>query len=337
MTESSSVRTGSSRSPGILQRVSRLQRRAPVLQSLVLVLLFLYGTITISGFAMEGNVRSMLVIASLLALASLGQTLVIILGGLDLSIPGFIVFGAVAVTELFGSHGWPSLAAIVAVVLAAAALGALTGWICHTYWINPLIVTLGMGGVVAGGMLAWTGGSITGTGPAFLTTLTSPAETTFGIPVAPVVAITLGVAILVAVALYRSRSGRRLYATGANPRAAALARINTQTIWMAVFALSAVCSTLVGVLLVGFSGADQSLGDPYLFQGLTAVIVGGTTIMGARGDFTHTVVGALILTVLTTIFVGNDISEAAQQIIFGVLLLVVVASYGREARLRDRV
>ena len=57
----------------------------------------------------------------------------------------------------------------------------------------------------------------------------------------------------------------------------------------------------VGVLLAGFAGADQTLGDPYLFSGLTAVIVGGTTFMGARGDYTHTVIGALILTVLTTI------------------------------------
>ncbi len=105
----------------------------------------------------------------------------------------------------------------------------------------------------------------------------------------------------------------------------------------AVFALSAVLSALVGVLLAGFSGADQSIGDPYLFQGLTAVIVGGTTIMGARGDYTHTVLGALVLTVLTTILVGRGYDTADQQIIFGVLILIVVAGYGRDRRLRDRV
>ena len=96
-------------------------------------------------------------------------------------------------------------------------------------------------------------------------------------------------------------------------------------------------SALVGVLLAGFAGADQTLGDPYLFSGLTAVIVGGTTFMGARGDYTHTVVGALILTVLTTILVGKGYDQADQQIIFGVLILLVVAGYGRDRRLRDRV
>jgi ribose transport system permease protein len=94
---------------------------------------------------------------------------------------------------------------------------------------------------------------------------------------------------------------------------------------------------MVGVLLAGFAGADQTLGDPYLFSGLTAVIVGGTTFMGARGDYTHTVIGALILTVLTTILVGKGYDQADQQIIFGLLILLVVASYGRERRLRDRV
>ena len=67
------------------------------------------------------------------------------------------------------------------------------------------------------------------------------------------------------------------------------------------------------------------------------MIVGGTTIMGARGDYTHTVVGALILTVLATILVGNGYDTADQQIIFGVLILLVVAGYGRDRRLRDRI
>ncbi len=145
------------------------------------------------------------------------------------------------------------------------------------------------------------------------------------------------VAIIAGLVLHRTVPGRRLYATGANPRAAQLARVNTSRVWTLVFAASAVCSAIVGVLLAGFAGADQSLGDPYLFQGLTAVIVGGTTIMGARGDYTHTVLGALILTELTTILVGHGYDTADQQIIFGVLILIVVAGYGRDRRLRDTI
>lgn len=313
------------------------QRRFPALQLLALVVLFVYGASSLPGFSEWGNVKTMLTLASLLALASLGQTLVIILGGLDLSIPGFIVMGAVVLTQLYGREGWPDFAAIAIVLVLALAMGAITGWVCHTYRIQPLIVTLGMGGLAAGGAVAWTGARVTGVAPEFLVTLTSPRSTSFGIDVPPVVVITIVVAVVAAIVMYRTPIGRRFYATGANPTAADLARVNTKAIWIAVFALSAACSALVGVLLTGFSGADQALGDPYLFQGLTAVIVGGTTIMGARGDYTHTVVGALILIVLTTIFVGKDIASATQQIIFGLLILVVVAGYGRDRRLRDRV
>jgi ribose transport system permease protein len=320
-----------------MTRVLNIQRKAPVLQLLALVALFLYGASTIDGFAAQTSVDSMLVLASLLGLAALGQTLVLILGGLDLSVPGHIVMGAILVSQLYGKYGWNAPLAIAFVVVAAALLGGLTGWICHRWRIQPLIVTLGVGAISAGAVVAWTHGQLSGTAPGFLTKLTTAVGTTFGVQVPPVVVIWGVVAVLLAVYLHRTRSGRKLYATGANPRAAALARIDTQRVWVGVFAVSAVASALVGCLLAGFAGADQTIGDPYLFSGLTAVIVGGTTFMGARGDYTHTVVGALILTVVTTILVGKGYDQADQQIIFGVLILLVVAGYGRDRRLRDRV
>ena len=314
-----------------------LQRRAPVLQLLALVVLFLYGAATIDGFSSEITVDSMLVLAALLGLAALGQTLVLILGGIDFSVPGHIAMGAIVVSELYGARHWSAPLAIALVAVAAGVLGAATGWICHRWRIQPLIVTLGIGAISAGAAIAWTQGHLTGAAPPFLTTLTTATGTTFGLAVPPVVALWALAAVAVALLLHRTAPGRRLYATGANPRAAALARIDTKRVWVVVFASSACLSALTGCLLAGFAGADQTVGDPYLFTTLTAVIVGGTTFMGARGDYTHTVVGALILTVLTTILVGKGYGQADQQIVFGVLILLVVAGYGRERRLRDRV
>jgi ribose transport system permease protein len=317
--------------------IGRLQRRVPALQALALVALFIYGAASISGFSSSTSVRSMLVLAALLGLAALGQTIVMIVGGLDLSIPGFIVAGAILVSQLCGTHHWAFVPALALIVVLAAAMGAITGWICHRFHIQPIIVTLGTGALASGACLAWTGGKLTGSAPTFLTNVTAANGTTFGISVSPVVVIWAIVAIAAGLFLHRTAAGRRLYATGANPRAAQLALVKTGRVWAAVFAASALCSALVGILLAGFSGADQTLGDPYLFQGLTAVIVGGTTIMGARGDYTHTVLGALILTELTTILVGHGYETADQQIIFGVLILIVVAGYGRDTRIRDRI
>jgi ribose transport system permease protein len=314
-----------------------LQRRVPVLQLLALAVLFLYGAAAIDGFSAKTTIDSMLVLAALLGIAALGQTLVLILGGIDFSVPGHIAMGAIVVSELYGERGWSAPAAISLVAVAAGVLGAATGWICHRWRIQPLIVTLGIGAISAGAAVAWTQGHLTGAAPPFLTTLTTATGTTFGLSIPPVVTLWALAAVVVALLLHRTTAGRRLFATGANPRAAALARIDTKRVWVVVFTASAVLSALTGCLLAGFAGADQTVGDPYLFTTLTAVIVGGTTFMGARGDYTHTVVGALILTVLTTILVGKGYSQADQQIVFGVLILLVVAGYGRERRLRDRV
>lgn len=320
-----------------VQAIGRVQRRLPFLQAVALVVLFVYGSSTIDGFSSSQSLRSMLVLAALLGLAALGQTLVMLIGGLDLSIPGYIVMGAIVVSQLCGGDHWSLVPVVLVVVAIAAVGGSATGYICHRYRINPLIVTLGTGAIATGGVVAWTHARLTGSAPAVLSKLTAANGTALGLPVSPVVLIWALVAVAMAVFLHRTIPGRRLYATGANPRAAELALVRTRRVWVGVFCISAVVSALVGILLAGFSGADQSLGDPYLFQGLTAVIVGGTVFAGARGDYTHTVLGALILTELTTILVGRGYDSADQQIIFGILILAVVAGYGRDQRLRDRI
>jgi ribose transport system permease protein len=216
-------------------------------------------------------------------------------------------------------------------------MGAATGYICQRYSIQPLVATLGAGSIAAGIVVAWTQGEFAEQAPPFLGSLSSVTGRTFGIALPPVVAIWILAAIVIAVVLHRTAPGRRLYAAGANPLAASLALVRVRRVWITVFAASAVCSALAGVLLAGFAGANQSLGDPYLWEGLTAVVVGGTAVGGARGDYTHTAIGALILTVLSTILIGKGLSPADEQIVFGVLILIVVAGYGRERHLRDRI
>ena len=321
----------------VTARIGTLQRKAPLVQLAVLVGLFVYGSWTIAGFTESQSVRSMLVLAALLGFAAAGQTLVILIGALDFSVPGLIVLGAVMISELCGSQGWPFLPAFLLVVLICGLTGTAVGYSCHRWQISPIIVTLGVSAIAAGAVQVWTNSDLTGAPPGFLTDLVAANGTTFGFSISPIVVIWILFTIAMAVFLHRTRFGRKVYATGANPYAAEFALVKTRRVWTALFCVSAVLSGIVGVLLAGFSGADATLGDPYLFQGLTAVIVGGTAFMGSRGDYTYTAIGALILTVLTTIFVGLGWSLGIQQIIFGALILVVVAGYGRETRLRDRI
>lgn len=320
-------------------RAARLQRRYPLMQVIVLVALFVYGSVSLDGFSRATSIRTMLVLASLLGIAATGQTLVILLGALDLSVPGYIALGNVAVAQLAGVQGRPFVVAVVVIAVIAVVAGALTGLVCHALAASPLVVTLATGSIAAGAVLVWTnGGAITTTLPSGLSRLTSPVATTFGIGIPPVVAIWLVVAIVVGVLLGRTVTGRQLYATGSNRLAADVALVPTRRVTMLAFASSALAAALTGVLLAGFSvGGDASIGDPYLFTTLTAVIVGGTAIGGARGSYWHTVVGAALLTELTTILVGHHYDQADQQILFGVLIVLAVSAYGRERRVADRV
>jgi ribose transport system permease protein len=318
-------------------RAGALQRRYPLLQLVALVVLFEYGVFTVVDFATKQSILSMLVAASLLGLSGAGQTLVVLVGGIDFSIPGFIAAAAIIVCELTGTHGWPFLAALALILALAAALGAANGYISHRFRVQPLVVTLGMSSIVTGAVLVWTNAQPTGTAPGFLTRISSVSGTTFGIGVPPVVFIWAAVAILLGVVLRRTLMGRRVYATGSNPGAAELALVRTRRVWVGAYAASAVLAAALGVLLAGYTGSGNiTLGDPYLWQGLAAVIVGGTAF-GARGDYWRTVLGALILTVLTTVMIGHGLDDADQQIIFGVLILLVVAGYARDSRLRDRI
>lgn len=226
---------------------------------------------------------------------------------------------------------------MLTVLAAAGLLGGVSGYICARFGGQPIVVTIAMGFIVTGVAQVEVSNFNIGSVPTWLQSFSSPIGRTFGISIPPVIVMWALVAIIVGVVLARTAVGRRVYQTGANPAAAALALINTRRIWTCAFAFSAGGAAIVGVLSAGFTGsADATAGDPYLFSTLAAVIVGGTSIVGARGDYWRTVLGVLIVQVLTTVLLGHGYGIGDQEILFGLAILVVVAAYGRDPRLRDR-
>lgn len=325
------------RSSGTWARLVQAQVRFPILQIVALVAVYAYGALTL-GFWNWGSVKEVLVLASLAGLASVGQTLLILMGGFDLSIAGFIVSSALVVTVLKDKWHISFLLATLISVVVAGALGALSGQICHRFKIQPLIVTLAMGTIALGLIQVQTGGSFSGTAPDWLAQLTAPNTKTFGVfDIPPPVAIWVVVAVLMALFLHRTAPGRRLMATGANPQAAEYSLISTRRVWTLAFAFSGVASALVALLVAGFAGSvDGGIGNPYLLQSVVAVIVGGT-VFGGPGDYTRTLIGALFLTFLNVLLVGKGATPADQNMIYGAAILVAVALYGRQRRLRDRI
>jgi ribose transport system permease protein len=317
--------------------LARVQQRVPLIQLVALAAVFTYGVITLPGLGSWVSIRSILVLAALIGLASCGQTLLILMGGFDLGVAGFIVAGGLSVTALKVKYGIDFAAALALALVAAAFLGAFAGYVCHRFRINPLVVTLAMGSIAIGLVKVQIGEQTNGYPPPWVQELAMPVTKTFGIGIPPAVAIWVLVVVLFAIFLHRTQIGRNLFATGSNPRAADQALINTRRVWVGAFAFSAVTSALVGVLIGGFAGVVvDSGGNAYLFQSVVAVIVGGT-IFGGPGDYTRTAIGALFVTVLITVLIGHGASKATEDIVYGGIILVAVAIYGRERRLRDRV
>ena len=318
-------------------RAVELQKRFPVVQLLVLLAVFAYGAISLPGLTSWSSIKEILVLASLVGLASAGQTLLILLGGFDLSISGFIVASGLVVTTLDSQYHWSFLVAILIAFVGMALLGAFAGYVCHRFQIQPLIVTLATGSIAVGLVQAQTGGTLSGSAPPWLTRLASPLSDTFGVGLPPMLVIWLVVTVLMGLFLHRTVPGRQVLATGANPRAAEYSLIRTRRVWTLAFMFSAIASVFVGLLIAGFAGSiDDTVGDPYLFESVVAVIVGGT-VFGGPGDYTRTVVGALFVTVVMIVLVGHGASQATEQIIYGLAILVALASYGRRRRLRDSI
>jgi ribose transport system permease protein len=310
---------------------------APLTALASLIVLFVVGGFVIQGFTSQRSIDAVLILSSFLGIAGVGETLVILLGGIDLSIP-FVMDMSNVLSAQLNQDGWPFLLAALAAVALGGAIGAVNGFLSSRLSVHPLIVTLGVGYIAQGAVEMWTNGAPSGVAPAWLGSMTAEGSHILGVQLAPVVLVWVAVVVLVVAVERRTVLGRRIYATGNNPLAARYAGVSTLGVWTATFAVSGVFSALGGIALLGFAGGTlATAGDPYLFLAVGAVVVGGTSLAGGRGGYGGTVIGALMLTVLSTILVGVGFSASVQQLLVGVIIIVVVATFGREAHVRDRV
>jgi ribose transport system permease protein len=304
---------------------------------LLAIALHVLGSIVIEGYSSEFTVRSMLVLASLLGVASIGQTLVVLIGGIDLSTPFVIGFANVVAAQLYGD-GMNFVLVCVIVGVLALVIGAVNGALSSTLAIHPLIVTLGVGTAIQGAVLLWTAGFPAGSAPETVTKFVSIGGHAGPLPVPWLVPSFLVVIAIISVVLARTPFGRRLYAVGSNPSAAPYALISPRVVWTVTYALSALFAAAAGVLLLGFTGsAYGDVGQPYLFQTIAAVVIGGTTLVGGRGGLIGTAAGALVLIEINTLLIGLGLSPAMVEAALGVLIVALASLYGREPHVRATI
>jgi ribose transport system permease protein len=329
----------------IAMRVSKLfvDNRSAFIGLMVLAALFTIGSVEIDGFASTANIKSMLVFASFLGLACVGQTMVALLGGLDLSIPFVIGSSNVGLLYLIGL-GVPPWIAVIIVLLLGVLIGFINGILSYRLQGQALILTLGVGFAVSGLTQIVTSigtayaGNVFGTVPDWLKNLAAMNGETFGLNVPPVILIWLVVAAVLIYGMKNTVYGRQLYALGGNRTSAKQLLISERRYWVGAFMVSGCVSALTGALLLGWSGGGFiGVGQPYLFMTLAAVVIGGTSLLGGFGGYGFTVIGVLVLQVLTSFLIGIGLRFEWQQFIFGLLILPMVALYARSPHIRTQI
>lgn len=320
-----------------------VQHWSAAMAGAVLMALIAFGATSIDGFWSWLNLRSNLVFASFLGIATIGQTLCALIGGLDLSIPFVLGAANIGLVKLI-DLGVPAGLGIVIVLALGALIGALSGALSDRLQGQSLVVTLGVGSAVLGlvqilvskgGVSGISGGTIEGKIPPWIQQFSSFNH---AIGIAPVVILWAALIVLTMLALRRTWFGRSLYALGGNRTAAERVLISSGWSWTMVFAASGVTAALTGVLLLGYTGSGYAdVGAPYLFTTIAAVLIGGTSLVGGRGGYGLSVIGALILTVLQTILSGYNLSQAAQEAILGALIIPTVAIYARSPHPRNLI
>ena len=302
-------------------------RVSVLLIALGCVVLLLGGSLLYPGFLKPGYILQQLQIAAFLGFIATGAMLVILLGEIDLSVPWTITGTAIVVISASGSSN--PLVASLAIPLGLClgiAVGLLNAIGVAVFRVPAMVWTLAVNAMLLGAAVFYTGNSRPNGEVPWLATQAATGRT-FGIPNAFLV--WLVVAAITVWVLKRTVYGNYLYALGNSRRAVFLAGARVRLVMVATFVLAGVFSSFGAILLLGYTNqAYQGMGDPYLMPVISAVVIGGTSIQGGRGNYIGTFAGAIFITLLSSILSVMQMPPAAREMIFGAIILVMLLVHG---------
>ena len=320
--------------------MKRLTISPPLAAVLLAIVLFLLSGFLPNGFGGNLDVAAaqavnIVRLSVFLGIIAAGQTLVIISGneGIDLSTGAVVTLTAILTYTIVNGRNEQVLPALLAVLIVGGMIGLINGAGVAFLNIAPLVMTLGMAGVVSGLILVITQGNVSGAVAPIMTQLI--ARPVFqGIPGAILIWIVF--AALMWLLIERTTYGRHLFAIGTNRTTARLSGIRVTAVVIGTYALSGMLAGLGGFLVVGNTGVVHiRIGDPFLFPSIAAVAVGGTLLTGGKGSYFGTMAGALVLTLITSLLTTMQMPESVRRMVLGVTLLVMISIYGRQRGFRQ--
>ncbi len=296
-----------------------------------IVVLVIVAGIFVPQLIQPKGMNSVLLLTSMMAMASLAQSFVILEGGIDLSIPMVAAYSGIFLTWFSEGQNGP-LIWLVPVILAFGCLvGAINGCGVVFFKVHPIVMTMGVSAILEGSIMLLTNGTPRGHAPDAIQWLVTGRIG--GIFVS--VLIMLVLAALVALFQSYSSFGRKLYAIGNNRRAAQLSGVRVRLYEVLAYVLSGLFSAFLGILICGFVGYSYvKMADEYLLVSVAAVAVGGAQMNGGKGHHIGTLGGAIMLSLLSVILASFMMPEGVRNICFGVIILIAIMGI-REKGLRS--
>jgi len=303
-------------------------RRNTIIVLILLLVVFVMGIeLARPGTVTPTWLSNTVLFAAPLGVLAAGQTLVLLTGGIDLSVASVATGAAYLLTTNVASMG--STTALVLALGFGVVVGLLNGVGVAVLRVQPLVMTLGSGLMVGGIMIVYSQQMLASQPqvPDFIQALGS-GKLRGVIPIDLFPWLVLAAAMIFG--LRGTGFGRLLYAVGDNREACHLAGIRVWRVILLDYVLCSFLAAVAGLILVGSTkAADLGLAEVYLLPSIAAVIIGGTSIFGGRGGYAGSIVGALMLTVLTSLLTLLDVSEPIKQILYGAIILVLAAVYAR--------
>lgn len=305
--------------------------RTVALVYVVLVVLLIASRAVSSSFGSFSFTRTVVALAAFAAVAAFGQFIVVLTGGLDLSIPNVMTTAAVVMTGVsLGQNArlWWVLPFVLALGLL---FGIINGLGVVYLRLSPVVMTLAVNVILSGAVLVYTQGTPKGGMPPWIVNLIQGKSLDGAVP--NVIIVLVVFTVIVTVLLGKTVFGRYVYAVGSNRQAAFLSGVPVSRVLITVYGLSGLCSALAGIMLAGYGGQSfLGLGDPYLLLSLAAVVVGGASILGGRGLYIGVLGGAVILTTISSTLAGTSLPEAVKQIIYAVAIVAAVVAARQQQR-----
>jgi len=302
--------------------MKHLARLSPIWIA-VLLLYLLAGLVSPAMFS-GSQILNVLQVAAFLGLVATGQTLALLVGGIDLSVGGVVTLtNIVSTSVMLGQNANIPLAVAICLILGIA-VGALNGILIAVLRVAPLIATLAMNSILFGVALVYTGGAPRGSAADGFKIIGQGSL--FGLPASAL--SWLVVALAVAFMLRRTTWGRWIYAVGANAQAARMMGVPVAATLIGAYVLSAVLAVLGGFLITSYIGNPSlGIGDQFLLTSVASVVVGGTALTGGVGSVVTTIGGALFMTELVSFTNIARVATGTQYIVQGVLIALSVVVY----------